>query len=102
MNRKNFNDSDPLNRRSRLLIAGVVASDAGVISTRVLQEFYVTATRKMGVAPLVAKAVMQSFRIFDVVQLSPNPIKHAIDPDRRAPRVRVHEAPAGSPRTGRR
>ena len=85
-----------------MLIAGVVASDAGVISTRVLQEFSVTATRKMGVAPRAAKAVVQSFRIFKVVHLSPNPIKHAIDPDQRAPPVRVREAPAGSPRTGRR
>ena len=66
-------------QRSRELIAAVVASGSGVISTQVLQEFYVTATRKMGVPPLAAKSVVQSFRIFEVVQLSPDLIEQAID-----------------------
>ena len=72
-------DSPHKRQRSRELISGVVASGGGVISTQVLQEFYVTATRKMGVAPLAAKSVVQSFRIFEVVQLSPDLIEHAID-----------------------
>lgn len=66
-------------QRSRELIAAVVASGSGVISTQVLQEFYVTATRIMGVAPLAAKSVVQSFCIFEIVQLSPDLIERAID-----------------------
>ncbi len=66
-------------QRSRELIAAVVVSGSGVISTQVLQEFYVTATRKMGVAPLAAKSVMQSFQVFEIVQLSPDLIERAID-----------------------
>ncbi len=34
-------------QQSRALIAGLAASGAGVISTQVLQEFYVNATRKL-------------------------------------------------------
>ncbi len=72
-------DAPHKRQRSRELIAEVVASGSGVISTQVLQEFYVTATRKMGVPPLAAKSVVQSFRIFEVVQLSPDLIDQAID-----------------------
>lgn len=72
-------DAGEKRQRSRQLIADVVASGAGVVSTQVLQEFYVTATRKMGVAPLAAKRVMQSFTIFEVVQVSPALIEKAID-----------------------
>ena len=39
----------------------MVASGAGVIPMQVLQEFYVTATRTLGVSPLAAKSVVQSF-----------------------------------------
>ena len=72
-------DAPQKRKRSRELIAEVVASGAGVISTQVLQEFYVTATRKMGVAPLAAKTVLQSFTIFEMVQISPDLIAQAID-----------------------
>ena len=72
-------DAPRKRKRSRELIADVVTSGAGVISTQVLQEFYVTATRKMGVAPLAAKRVVQTFRILEVVQISPDLIEQAID-----------------------
>jgi len=65
--------------RSRQLIADVVSSGTGVISTQVLQEFYVTATRKMRVAPLAAKRVMQAFTLFEVAQIAPELIERAID-----------------------
>ena len=44
-----------------------------------MQKFYVAATRNMGVAPLAAKALVQSFRIFEVVPVSPELIEQAID-----------------------
>lgn len=72
-------DAPHKRERSRQLMAEVAASGRGVISTQVLQEYYVTATRKMGVAPLAAKSVVQSLRLFEVVQLSPDLIEQAID-----------------------
>lgn len=72
-------DTPEKRNRSRELIADIVASGIGVISTQVLQEFYVTATRKMGVSPLDAKSVVQSFKLFEVVQISPELIEQAID-----------------------
>ncbi|MFN9574970.1 MAG: PIN domain-containing protein [Gemmatimonadota bacterium] len=72
-------DAPHKRERSRQLLAEVAASGRGVISTLVLKECYVTATREMGVAPLAAKSVVQSLRLFEVVQLSPDLIEQAID-----------------------
>jgi predicted nucleic acid-binding protein len=72
-------DSPTKRRRSREVIAALAQSGTGVISTQVLQEFYVAVTRKLGVAPLAAKAVMQTFTIFEIVQTSPDLIDSAID-----------------------
>ncbi len=72
-------DAPHKRERSRQLMAEVAAAGCGVISTQVLQEYYVTATRKLGVTPLAAKSVVQSFRMFEIVQLSPDLIEQAID-----------------------
>ena len=72
-------DSPAKRRRSREVIAALAESGAGVISTQVLQEFYVTVTRKLGVAPLAAKSVLQTFKMFEIVQASPTLIEGAID-----------------------
>lgn len=65
--------------RSRQLIAELAAAGTGVISTQVLQEFYVAVTRRMGVEPLAAKAVLGTFSIFEITQTSPDLIDDAID-----------------------
>jgi predicted nucleic acid-binding protein len=65
--------------RSRALIADAAAGGNGVISTQVMQEFFVTATRKLGVTPLAAKSVVKTFRVFEIVQTSPDLIDEAID-----------------------
>lgn len=72
-------DSPAKRRRSREVIASLAEAASGVISTQVLQEFYVAATRKLGVAPLAAKSVMQTFKVFEIVQTSPDLIDSAID-----------------------
>ena len=66
-------------RRCREVIAELAASGEGVISTQVMQEFFVTATSKLGVAPLAAKAVIKTFTVFEVVQVSPGLIHDAVD-----------------------
>jgi predicted nucleic acid-binding protein len=66
-------------QKSRDLIAEVAENVDGVISTQVIQEFYVAATRKVGVTPLAAKAVVKTFAVFEIVQVSPALIQEAID-----------------------
>ena len=66
-------------RRCRSVIAELAASGDGVISTQVMQEFFVTATGKLGVPPLAAKAVIKTFTVFEVVQVSPGLIHDAVD-----------------------
>ena len=66
-------------RKSRELIAELAANVDGVISTQVMQEFYVAATGKIGVPPLAAKGIIKTFNVFDVVQVSPALIQEAID-----------------------
>lgn len=66
-------------RKSRDVIARLAQLGDGVISTQVLQEFYVAATKKLGVAPLAAKGVLKTFSMFETVQVSPQLIHEAID-----------------------
>ncbi len=66
-------------RKSRGIITELADSGDGVISTQVMQEFFVAATRKLGVEPLVAKGVLKTFAVFDVIQVSPVLIHEAID-----------------------
>lgn len=66
-------------RRSRELIQELAEGVDGVISTQVMQEFYVAATRKLGVDPLAAKAILKTFSVFDIVQVSPALMQEAID-----------------------
>jgi predicted nucleic acid-binding protein len=66
-------------RKSRQLITHLADSASGVISSQVMQEFYVTATRKLGVEPLVVKTILKTFSVFDIVQVSATLIHEAID-----------------------
>ncbi|MEA2166168.1 MAG: hypothetical protein QOK37_4295 [Thermoanaerobaculia bacterium] len=66
-------------KRSREVIAQLAHSGDGVISTQVMQEFFVTATRKLGVPPLAAKAVLKTFDVFEIVLAGPSLIHDAID-----------------------
>jgi len=66
-------------RKGREVIARLADSGDGVISTQVMQEFFVAATRKLGVEPLVAKGVLKTFSVFEVVQVSATLIHEAVD-----------------------
>ncbi len=66
-------------RKSREIIAQLADSGDGVLSTQVMQEFFVAATRKLGVDPLAAKGVLKTLSVFDVVQVSALLIHEAID-----------------------
>lgn len=64
---------------SRDWLARLARNGDGVISTQMLQEFFVTVTRKLAVPPLAAKAVMKTFQVFEIVQVTPGLIDEAID-----------------------
>ncbi len=71
---------DPLvKKKARLRLKELERRNHGVISTQVLQEFYVVATRKLGVKALLAKQIVQRFENFEVVTISPLMIYAAID-----------------------
>jgi predicted nucleic acid-binding protein len=66
-------------RKSREIISELAASGNGVVSTQVMQEFFVAATHKLGVAPLAAKGVLKTLGVFEIVQVSVPLIYEAID-----------------------
>jgi predicted nucleic acid-binding protein len=66
-------------RKSREIITKLAESADGVISTQVMQEFFVAATRKLSVSPLAAKGVLKTFDVFDIVQVSPALIHEGVD-----------------------
>ena len=61
------------------LYQGCRSSGSGVISMQVLQEYFVTATRKLGVATAVARRKVELFAKMDVVIPQTEDILAAID-----------------------
>ena len=75
-----LDQTDPEKRqRSRELIVKLAAENLGVISTQVLQEFYVASTLKLGADPLIIKDILRSLERFETVIITPFLIKEAID-----------------------
>lgn len=71
---------DPQRReRARALLKKVALDCSGVISTQILQEFYVAATRKLKVEPLQAKEMVHAFSNLETVLITPEIIRNAVD-----------------------
>ena len=71
---------DPAKReKCRSLLKSAKKDFQGVISTQVMQEFYVTATKKLGADPLLIKDILHSFEQFEIVIVNPTIINDAID-----------------------
>lgn len=64
---------------ARQLLREAAENNRGVISTQVLQEFYMAATKKLGVEPLMAKELLHQFHNFETIIISPNLISEAVD-----------------------
>ncbi len=70
----------PRRKRSRELLSDLRRSGGGVISTQVLQEFYVVATRKLSIEPLRVKPMLQWFeKHFELVVITGPLVREAID-----------------------
>jgi len=75
-----FDRAFPAKReRARGLIAKVLHDQNGVISTQVLQEFYVVGTKKLGLLPEVAKSALQALNSLPAVLVTPKLIQQGID-----------------------
>jgi predicted nucleic acid-binding protein len=73
-------DDSPAKRRRALdLFAECRRSRQGVVSTQVLQEYFVTSTRKLGVDPVVARRKTEIFGRLHLVTLRLEDILGAID-----------------------
>ncbi len=63
----------------RALLSSFQDNSAFVISTQVLQEFYIVMTRNLAMDPVQVKSVIRLFRQFEVVLIDPDSISNAID-----------------------
>lgn len=61
------------------LIERAFVTQAGVLSTQVLQEYFVNATRKLGVKPEFARESVDHYRMLTTLLIGPEDILAAID-----------------------
>jgi predicted nucleic acid-binding protein len=66
-------------QKARSILNSINENHTGVISTQVMQEFYVASTKKMQGDPVIIKAVLNQFLNFEVVSISPELIFSAVD-----------------------
>lgn len=64
---------------AREIVGEALSSGEGVLSTQVLQEFFVVSTRKLGVEPGVAKRKVELLSAMDLVRIDLALILSAID-----------------------
>jgi predicted nucleic acid-binding protein len=72
--------ADPVKQEIAIrLIETHAKNRTGIISTQVLQEFHSAATRKLGIDVKVSRQHLRDFRVFDIVQITPELIETGID-----------------------
>lgn len=72
-------DAGDKREKARQILHQVYIDGNGVISTQVLQEFFVAATRQLGVPPDIARHKVELLARLDVVAIQPALILDAID-----------------------
>lgn len=72
-------DAGPKRERAREIVDQAVRSGEGVVSTQVLQEFFVIATRKLAVDVVVARRKVELLGELDLVRVDLALILGAID-----------------------
>lgn len=66
-------------KKSRSILKKLKEKMHGVISTQVLQEFYVVATKKLKADPIKVKDIIRSFENLEIITITPAIIEDAID-----------------------
>ena len=75
-----LDEADPRKKElARSEIEGISEAGYAVVSTQVLQEFYVVATRKLGHDPLKVKPLLQEIAANELVVVDLGVIERAID-----------------------
>ncbi|GMU61720.1 MAG: hypothetical protein AMXMBFR34_34830 [Myxococcaceae bacterium] len=72
-------DSRDKRDRARALLTEALEAATGVVSTQVLQEYFVNATRKLGLEPARARARLEIYLGFEVIAVRVEHILGAID-----------------------
>lgn len=72
-------DAGDKREKAHEILHQVYVDGNGVISTQVLQEFFVASTRKLGVPPDIARRKVELLARLDVVTIQPTLILDAID-----------------------
>lgn len=72
-------DAGAKRRKARAILRDAFADGAGVVSTQVLQEYFVIATRKLGEDADVARRKVELLAKLDVVQVDVEMVLAAID-----------------------
>jgi predicted nucleic acid-binding protein len=65
--------------RARVVLAEALAEGTGVVSTQVLQEYFVNATRKLKLDPAKARARLEIYLGFEVISVRVEHILGAVD-----------------------
>ena len=65
--------------KSQALLRSLNNGRIGVISTQIMQEFYVTAVRKLGIDPILAKSLIHALRNYETVVIDAALIEEAVD-----------------------
>ena len=66
-------------KKCRELVKALVLRLEAVISTQILQEFYVACTTKLKIKPILVKGMMHGFENMEVVTVGPDLINEAVD-----------------------
>jgi predicted nucleic acid-binding protein len=66
-------------KKARKILKIVIDQHTPVLSTQVLQEFYVAATRKLRVKPIIAKDILHGFSNMEIVEIGTSIIDQGID-----------------------
>ena len=72
-------DKSDLTKQQYALDLIATHGDSIVISTQVIQEFFVTATNKLGIPDLVTKQIIRAWYCCEIVSINPSRINEAID-----------------------
>ena len=72
-------DEPDKRRIARVLLRRSAQEGSGVISTQVVQEFFVSAIRKLSIEPMRAKGIVSTFRPFELVVITLDDINRAIE-----------------------
>ena len=66
-------------KKAQAAIKECANNNNGTISTQILQEFFVTATKKLGFDAVTIKTIARTFSRFEIITVSPSIIESAID-----------------------